>query len=239
MALLLALWQAATWSGHAGMLPTPLSVLRFVGTETSRGDLVHNIAVTLGRAGAAFALAFAGGAGLGILFGRFRGLDLLFEGWVTLLLNTPALVIAVLCFLWLGLTETAAITAVALNKAPMTLVIVRQGVRARDPLFDEMSAAFRFSRWRWFRHILLPQLTPFLLAAARSGLAITWKIVLVVELLGRPDGVGFALSSAFQLFDLTAVLGYSLSFAAVMLAIELFVLKPIESFVSTDGYAPS
>jgi ABC-type nitrate/sulfonate/bicarbonate transport system permease component len=231
------MWQVATWSHQTGMLPAPLSVLRFVGAEAGRGDLLHNMGITLLRAGAAFWVAFVCGAGLGILLGRFRGLDLVFDGWVTLLMNTPALVIAVLCFLWLGLTETAAITAVALNKAPMTLVIVRQGVRARDQLFDEMSAAFRFSRWRWLRHVLLPQLAPFLMAAARSGLAITWKIVLVVELLGRPDGVGFALSSAFQLFDLTAVLGYSLSFAAVMLAIELLVLNPVERLVLAGGRA--
>ena len=54
-------------------------------------------------------------------------------------------------------------------------------------------------------------------AAARSGLSLVWKIVLVAELLGRPNGVGFEIGTAFQLFDITRILAYALAFAAVVL----------------------
>ena len=44
----------------------------------------------------------------------------------------------------------------------------------------------------------LPQLAPFWAAAARSGLALVWKIVLVVEALGgHPTGVGHQIHTAF------------------------------------------
>ena len=62
----------------------------------------------------------------------------------------------------------------------------------------------------------------------RNGLAIIWKIVLVVEFLGRSDGVGFQIHLYFQLFETSYVLAYSLSFVAVMLAIELVLLQPLE-----------
>jgi NitT/TauT family transport system permease protein len=77
----------------------------------------------------------------------------------------------------------------------------------------------------------MPQLEPFAVAAARSGLALVWKIVLVVELLGRPNGVGYAISYYFQLFDVAALIGYSLVFTAVMLAIDVVVLQPWEAHV--------
>ena len=64
------------------------------------------------------------------------------------------------------------------------------------------------------------------------GLSLVWKIVLVVELLGRPNGVGFEIGSAFQLFDVTRILAYSLAFVAVMLAIELCLVQPFERHVS-------
>ena len=57
-------------------------------------------------------------------------------------------------------------------------------------------------------------------AAARSGLSLVWKIVLVVELLGRPNGIGFELNPYFQLFDVRMILAYALAFVAVMLLIE-------------------
>jgi len=66
------------------------------------------------------------------------------------------------------------------------------------------------------------------MAATRSGLALIWKIVLVVELLGRSDGVGFQLHMAFQVFDVAAILAWSLAFIAVVQAIEWLVLQPVE-----------
>jgi len=75
---------------------------------------------------------------------------------------------------------------------------------------------------------VLPQLAPYIAAAGRSGLSLVWKIVLVVEFLGRPNGVGFEIGIAFQLFDVTRILAYALAFVAVMLVIETLLVQPIE-----------
>jgi NitT/TauT family transport system permease protein len=84
------------------------------------------------------------------------------------------------------------------------------------------------SHWVRLRHVLLPQLAPYIAAAARSGLSLVWKIVLVVELMGRSNGVGFEIGVAFQLFDVTRILAYALAFIAVMLTIETFLVQPLE-----------
>jgi NitT/TauT family transport system permease protein len=55
-----------------------------------------------------------------------------------------------------------------------------------------------------------------------------WKVVLVVELLGRNDGVGFQLHLFFQLFDVAGILAYSLAFVLIMLVVEYAVLQPLE-----------
>ena len=80
--------------------------------------------------------------------------------------------------------------------------------------------------------MLAPQLAPYFAAAARSGLSLVWKIVLVVELMGRSNGVGFEINIAFQLFDMTLLLAYALPFVGVMLAIETFVVQPFERSAS-------
>ena len=74
----------------------------------------------------------------------------------------------------------------------------------------------------------MPQLYPFLVAAARSGLALIWKIVLVVELLGRGEGVGFQLYLFFQLFDVTHILAYTIAFIIIIQVLELAILQPLE-----------
>ena len=188
--------------------------------HVTTGELLRHLAITLERVAAAFVLAMGIGAGLGILMGRRRWVDAGLDGLLVLALNIPALVTAILCYIWLGLTEVAAITAVALNKIPTVVVMVREGARAVDQGLLDVATVFRVPRGRRFTRVYLPQLYPYLMASARSGLALIWKIVLVVELLGRSNGIGFQLGTYFQFFDITSILAYTLAFAAAVLVIE-------------------
>ena len=108
-----------------------------------------------------------------------------FDPWVVLLLNIPALVVIVLAYVWLGLTELAAIGAVAVNKIPNVIVTMREGAKALDARFSEVASVFRFSWRERLQHVVLPQMQPFIAAATRSGVSLIWKIVLVVELVGH------------------------------------------------------
>jgi NitT/TauT family transport system permease protein len=196
--------------------------------QTETGVLPWNLAITLARVAASFALSLLLGSGLGIAMGRSRRLDLWLDNAVTVLLNLPALVLIVLLYVWFGLNEVSAIAAVALNKLPNTVVTMREGARALDPALAEMAHSFRMSHWRTLRHVVLPQLTPYFFAASRSGLALIWKIVLVVELLGRSNGVGFQIQIYFQLFDVTLILAYTLAFILVVQLIEWGAVQPLE-----------
>lgn len=232
LALLVAAWYAGSHAAGPRMLPDPGAVLRTILDEAASGALWLNLGATLGRVAAAFTIAMVLGSAIGLVMGRFRLADRLGDPWLVVLLNLPALVIIVLAYVWVGLTETAAILAVALNKLPIATVTVREGARSLDHGLDEMAEAFRMSTWVRLRHVVLPQLAPYLAAAARSGLSLVWKIVLVVELLGRPNGVGFEIGVAFQLFDVTRILAYALAFVAVMLVIETALVQPVERRVS-------
>lgn len=226
--LLIALWAVAAALAEAPRtLPGPLPVFEAGLRELLAGELLHHLAATLARVAASFAIAMGVGTAVGILMGRLALADELGRPWLLLALNMPALVTIVLCYIWIGLIEAAAITAVALNKIPNVAVTVREGARALDKGLLEMAQAFAVPRGRVLAHLVLPQLAPYLLAAARSGLALVWKIVLVVELLGRPNGVGFQIHTAFQLFDVATILAYALAFVAVVQLIEWAGLEPL------------
>jgi NitT/TauT family transport system permease protein len=220
-------WLGSLFAGPQ-MLPGPERVLAAIVAQAQSGELFFQIGVTLLRVFFAFTLAMVAGTAIGLVMGRVKLADRLGDPWLIVLLNLPALVIIVLAFIWGGLTEIAAVLAVAINKLPNTIVTVREGARALDPGLDEMAQVFALPRWKTLRHIVLPQLAPYIAAAARSGLSLVWKIVLIVELLGRPNGVGFEIGIAFQLFDVTLILAYALTFVVVILAIETLLVQPIE-----------
>jgi len=209
LAALLGLWALVAWLAQSPLLPSPLSVGEMVVVETRSGELPFQMTCTLARV-------------------RSKLIDRYADPWLVVLLNLPALVIIIFAYIWIGLNETAAIVAVALNKLPNVIVVTREGARSLDPALDDMAQAFRFTWQSKLRNVVLPQLAPYLAAVSRSGLSIIWKIVLVVELLGRPNGVGFVLGSSFSLFDMTRILSYAISFVALMLAIETFLVQPLE-----------
>jgi NitT/TauT family transport system permease protein len=232
LALLIAAWYAGSRIGGPRLLPDPQTVALAIWHEAQSGALAFNLGATLARVVISFTIAMAIGTVAGLIMGRSRVADRLGDPWLVVLLNLPALVIIVLAYVWAGLTETAAIAAVALNKVPIATVTVREGARSLDAGLDDMAQVFRMGPWVRMRHVVLPQLAPYLAAAARSGLSLVWKIVLIVELLGRPNGVGFEIGVAFQLFDVTKILAYALAFIAVMLVIETFLVQPLERHVS-------
>ncbi|HEX3217716.1 MAG TPA: ABC transporter permease subunit [Aestuariivirgaceae bacterium] len=228
LTLLVLGWAAIAAVLQSRYLPSPAEVARLFLIELTTGDLLRNVAITLARVAAAALIAFLIGTAIGIFLGRHRDADRFFDSWLIFFLNVPALITIVLCYLWIGLDEAAAITAVALNKIPNVAVTLREGARALDPQYDEMANVFRFDRLKRLRHVLLPQLEPYLAAAARSGLALIWKIVLVVELIGRSSGVGFEIELNFQNFEIGKIFVYALAFMAVIQAIDLAVLQPWE-----------
>jgi len=224
----LLVWQLAAMAVNKPLLPAPTLVLSSLWNELTGGSLLYHLGITLARVAVSFLIAMALGTALGIVMGRYRDVDAALDSLLVLALNIPALVTIILCYIWFGLTETAAVTAVALNKIPTVVVTVREGARAVDRQLMEVAGVYRVSTWRTFVQVYLPQLYPYLMAAARSGLALIWKIVLVVELLGRSNGVGFQLGTFFQFFDITGILAYTFAFAAVVLVVEAILMRPLE-----------
>ncbi len=226
---MLTLWWIGAWLGEdPGRFPGPIPVAVFAWRDIADGQMLPAIGATLFRVAAAFVFSMLVGIGLGMLTGRSKAADAAIDPWLVVALNLPVLVVVILVYIWMGLTEAAAILAVSIAKIPTVVVTVREGARALDTSLDEMAASFAIPwQLRW-RRIILPQMAPYLAAAARGGLSITWKIVLIVELIGRPNGVGFELNMLFQSFDVAGIIAYGLIFALLMLGLESLVLRPLE-----------
>lgn len=225
---MLVLWQLAATVFPHRLFPSPLAVLAEVGRLAIAGSLFADLGKTLTRVAIGFVAAMLIGTALGILVGRHRVLDRLLGPWLVAGLNLPAIVSAIALYIWLGLTEFALILAVIVNKVPLVVATIREGVRALSPGYDEMARAYRLPFGRRLTLVVLPQLLPFLLAAARTGLSLIWKIVLVFEVLGSDGGVGFRINIMFQFFDITGILAVTASFVAIVVAFDYLVLRPLD-----------
>lgn len=226
--LFLLLWQMLAMALDHRLVPSPVDVAGKIWTLMFEGWLLRDLGKTLLRALSAFVISMVVGTVIGALLGHFRRADRLFGSWVVVGLNVPAIVVAISCYIWLGLSEFALILAVVINKTPLVIVNMREGVRSLSRDLSELADAYRMSYLRRLRLVIVPQLMPFVLTAARTGLSLIWKIVLVFEVLGSDGGVGFRVGIFFNFFDITGILAYTVSFICVVLVIEYGVMRPLE-----------
>jgi NitT/TauT family transport system permease protein len=225
---LIALWQGVSVYTDSRTLPTPVAVAAVLWQALQSGELPYHLGVTLLRLAVSFTVAMLLGSAIGIMLGRNARLNAFFDNWLVIFLNIPALVTIILCYVWFGLVESTAILAVVINKLPNVIVTLREGARALDQDLLDMARCYNLSKAKTLREVIWPQLHPFVMAATRSGLALIWKIILVVELLGRSNGMGYQLHLFFQLFDVAGILAYTIAFVIVMQTIETLVLKPLD-----------
>ena len=226
--IFLLIWWFSSFLYNNSLLPSPNIVFTKILEEIDNDELFFHTFITLKRVFISFIIAMIIGSVIGTFMGRREKLNTFFDDWLVLGLNVPALVIIILCYVWFGLNETAAILAVSINKIPMVAVILREGARSIEKEYVEVAKFYNISKKKLIFHVILPQLYPYLMSAARSGLSLIWKIVLVVELLGRSNGVGFKLYGFFQFFDISGILAYTFSFVLIILFVEFIFVRPLE-----------
>lgn len=227
-ALLVLAWQAMAQHMASPLLPK----IGEIGDEIARivcsGMAAVQIGVTLWRIVLGFALAFAIACLLGIVAARSTLFRAFIEPAIVLGLTVPGLVWALLSVIWLGVSVWSAVLAIALGTAPALMLTIIQGVQSVDPQIIEMAFVFRLSRRARLRRIWLPSLAPHLFSGARLGFSLAWKVVVLVELFGLSNGVGYQLNSEFSAQNVAGVIAWTIIFWIVMAVIEYGVIQTLE-----------
>ena len=206
------------------VLPGPLEVLGFVGREIENGRLAFHVWITTRRVLIAFAIALTAGVALGALMGRSKRADDLLQGWLIVTLTVPRILLFVVAYLTAGLNDRALIVALVITVLPTIVVTIREGTRALDGGLIEMARAFRRTRVQVWKSVILPQLMPFVVGTARGALALSWKMVVLGELLGRTSGVGYQISFYFQFFNMRGILAYGVTMMVLLAFIDLVLM---------------
>ncbi len=215
-------------AGELTLLPTPITVLKEMWEALGRDDFWVNVFATLQHLAIGFTLAFVMGTTIGIAMGRSTYWDGFFRDYVMLTLTTPGLVFALICVMIFGLAPVGPIVAIVLTSFAHITVNVVEGVRAIPRDLMDMATAYGVPRSTRIRNIVLPAVAPFLFTAIRYGFAIAWKITALTELFGRTDGVGIQIRTAFDFFDIGAVLAWAFFLVGFALVMERLVLQRLE-----------
>jgi NitT/TauT family transport system permease protein len=206
-------------------------VLKVMWEVLQDGSLWPNMSVTLRRTVLALIGAMVIGTTLGIVMGINKYWESFTRNWVYMALSMPGIVWVMLCVLWFGINEVALWISVVFIIFPYVAVNVFEGVKAIDRDLLDMGRSFKIKRREMVSKIIMPSLTPYLVAALRQNFANSWKMVTLAELFGASIGIGFMIRSGFEFFATAVMLAWVAWFAIVILAIEYGIIAPVRKYL--------
>ena len=228
--LFLALWEFAA-SGYPDLiLPSPTSVFAQLSMMLTTDDNISTVIITLRRTFFGFMIAFIFGVIGGLIAGSTVVGALFSRPWMSILLGTPPVAWLILALLWLGTGDGTPILTVALACMPIVFLQSMQGARTLNGDLSEMAEIFHLPWYLKWKSVYFPHILSYVLPAAITALGISWKVVVMAELLATSDGVGASLAVARSLLDTPAAMAWITATVALLLSAEYLILEPIKRY---------
>ena len=226
----LVVWKVAATATESYIVPEISEVIGQVWTILGTPQGQQNLGTTLLRVLVGLACAFAAG----LLLGLFAGVNPRAGGYllpvIRFIQGIPSLSWVIIAVIWFGNVELRVWFVIVLVTLPGFVLQIHDSYRAIPLELRDMARSFRPTRWALFQEITLPAITPDIFTAWKVNLGLGIRMVLIAELVGATVGVGSQLLAAQQLFDMAAVLAWTLLLAMCMLIMQGLV-ELLEAFV--------
>lgn len=221
-------WEIMARSLSSPLVPDVGKIAQSCHDIVVSGEAFEQIGITVWRIALGFLLAFVLALIIGISSARFDPVRVFFEPAILLGLTVPGLVWALLCVIWFGVSLATPVVSIALGITPALVLSVVQGIRSVDPDIIEMAHVYRLSRRTRLQKIWLPSLVPVLLSGGRVAFSLAWKVIVLVEIFGLSDGVGYQINSQFSMQNVEGVIAWTLVFWLGMLVLEYAVFQVLD-----------
>ena len=202
MVVILGIWQAFWSAGKISPLfmSGPSAIVRQFHELWVRGTLLSDLAYSGRNFAVGFAMALVAGVVLGLIVGWYRRVRLLADPFLNALFATPRVAMVPLIIIWFGVGMWSKVFIVFLSAFFPILVNTIGGVRAIDADLLRAARAYCASDWQIFTTLALPGSVPFILTGVRQGVALGLIGVVVGEMFGGSQGVGFMVAYGGQTF---------------------------------------
>lgn len=229
LSFLLLVYQFATTSSNTSFFPSISEIATEVIKIVNSGVFFNHARFTFQRVIISLSLSFFLSIILGFLIGQNRNIKTFFDLPLTVSLVIPGFVWAILTLIWFGISEVSIVAAVVLTSTPLMIITFVEGVKNLDISLFEVGKVYQIPLLKRVFYITLPQLFPQILSMLRLGLSVSWKLVVIAELFGISNGVGYQINVAYHNYRSEKIFAWILSFGFIMLVIEKFIFRPLES----------
>jgi NitT/TauT family transport system permease protein len=220
--IVIGIWQAI-WSYTDWISPLffsgPSAIAKAFWISLTQGNLLADLAFSGKNFAIGFGIALVSGVVIGVIIGWYRRIRLILDPFLNALYAAPRIAMMPLIIIWFGIGMWSKVFIVFLSAFFPILVNTVAGIRNMDRDLLRAARAFCASDWQIFKTLAIPGSVPFILTGVRQGVAVGLIGVVVGEMLGSSEGVGFMVAYGGQTFQTdTLFVGFVIiAFAGILL----------------------
>ncbi|MBV8924981.1 MAG: ABC transporter permease subunit [Bradyrhizobium sp.] len=204
---LLAVWQMLSVTGTvpAAIVPAPSDIWHAARELIDRGELQHDIFVSLRRVAVGFGIGASAGLLLGVFVGLFELARELLDRSLQMIRTIPHLALVPLMILWFGIGEEPRLILVAMGSLFPVYINTVGGIRNVDPKLIELGRSYGLGRIALIWSIVVPAALQPILVGIRYALGVAWLTLVVGETIASRDGVGYLVQNARELLRIDII----------------------------------
>jgi NitT/TauT family transport system permease protein len=234
--LLIAAWHwafvARIWSPV--LVPSPQSVLRYLGEITLDGTLEDAAGVTMKRLLAGYLIGLLAGVPLGFLTARVQAMRDTLGVMALGLQGLPSVCWVPLALLWFGQTEAAMLFVVVMGTLWSVILATETRIRNVNPLYVRAANTMGSQGLHTWIHVMLPASLPFIVSGMKQGWAFAWRSLMAAEIfvtILTGFGLGQLLHYGRELNAMDQVIGIMVVIVLIGLLADKIIFSPWENFL--------
>ncbi|WP_019155207.1 ABC transporter permease [Robertmurraya massiliosenegalensis] len=231
-AILIVIWQLASLVSQPYLFPPIQSIFaNLVEIFTNWSIAVHAL-TTVGRILLGLVFAFLIGTLLGVMMGMNRSLNDTVRPLLSFVQGVPALSWVVIAVIWFQQVELRIFFIILVTALPNFTFQAYDSYNNISKDLREMLLVFRPKQSQLFKMLIIPSITPDLFTAWKVNLGNTTRVAIVAELVGSTIGVGYQLSSAQSLFDMSMAIAWTLVLVIFVIIFQMVLAKTESTLLS-------
>jgi len=206
--VVVAWWAVSAWLARPYLLPSPDVVATSALKLLASGRVVAALAVSGRRLLLSYLLAAAVGIPLGVGMGLSRWLAGLFDWLIEMVRPISGIALIPVLLVVFGVSDALPLSIIFYAAVFPFVLNSASGVRHVDARLTRAARVLGAARGRIIRTVILPAAVPDIMTGARIAASNSWMALIVAELIGAPNGLGFAVGYAQELGNATLVLAW-------------------------------
>lgn len=205
-------------------LPSPARVLKSAVTLVTVNNFGLDVRMSVQRVLIGFAISAVVGIPIGLLIGTYAPVAAFLEPMFSFFRYLPASAFIQLFILWIGIGESAKVAIIIVGSLAQIILMTATNVRNVSISLIEVSYTLGVTRGGVFWKVILPKAMPDIMDTLRMVLGWAWTYIIVAEMIGASEGVGFMITQAGRQFMISKIFVGIITIGLIGLGLDMLML---------------